>query len=190
VLCVLTGCGGEGPGDPQASAPSSTRGPPDRTQPAAATEEIAPQVAPAQAPTTQPVAAPEPPAAAAAPPAEEAPKRDFGAELSAAVGDLSKCVEPRTASDTTAAGAKLSIALEVVVTESGIVTRSSVRAPGLDPGELDCVRERLSRVRVRSPVEEAPRTIRADVSLTLQATAQPDSPPTSPEAPPTGAGYP
>jgi hypothetical protein len=124
---------------------------------------------------------------------EKKPERDLGAELRTAVGDLASCVKPRTAAAGTPAGTTLSIALEAVVTETGLVTRSGARGTGHEPDELDCARKRLGAVRLVGPIEAAPRTITASVTLTLQP-AQPVQPggeaPAAPQAAPTGSGYP
>ena len=201
LACVMPGaslaCGGGG-GEPQASPPASSRGPrkyaadvpsPDEeARRAAEAAEAAKRAAAASpiAPAAKPAA--EAPAAAK-PAAEEKPARDLGAELATAVGNLAACVQPRTAGSGTAAGTTLAIGLEAVVTENGIVTRSSVRASALEAPELDCVRRRLAAVRLRAPVEEAPRTVTTSITLTLQAAA-PAAPPPAPPVTPTGTGYP
>jgi len=101
---------------------------------------------------------------------EEVPERDLGKELVAAVGSPATCMEPRQSGS---APPEVSVSLEAVVTENGIVTRSDARSSQLNANELACIKARLSSTRLRAPIDAAPRTVAATVTLKLSAAPAP-----------------
>jgi len=169
ALCALwlCACGGGGPSD--AAPARSTRGAfraqdgdpapvaapsPTSTTPTA----ISPSAAPAQA-AAAPVAAPKD-----AKKEEEKP-RDYSAELLTALGTPTDCLKPRSAAD---APSEISISLEAHLVDIGMVTRAYAQSSQLDKDELACVQERLGGLRFRAPVDGAPRTVGATLTLQLK----------------------
>jgi hypothetical protein len=110
----------------------------------------------------------EPAAREEAKPEEEEEKvvRDLDAELQEAFGSPLGCLKQRLAG--TDAPTAISISLEVNVLENGMVTRSEASSAQLDDEEMRCVRQRLSALRLRAPVEDAPRSARTTVELALK----------------------
>jgi hypothetical protein len=104
---------------------------------------------------------------------EEEEKRDLGKELLAAVGSPTNCLRSRTGSD---APQSISIALEAVVVESGMVTRAYARSSALDAEEAECVRKRVAALSLRGPIEEAPRTVTATLEFKQKPAGKPGSP--------------
>jgi hypothetical protein len=66
---------------------------------------------------------------------------------------------------------QISIAVDATVVESGLVTRAYASSSQLDAEELKCIEQRLSTLRMRAPIEAAPRGIRATIELALQPSA-------------------
>jgi hypothetical protein len=91
--------------------------------------------------------------------------RDLDAELKEAFGTPLSCLKPRTGPDVPP---EIRIDIEATLIDNGMVTRSEARSAQLDDEELRCVRQRLSSVRLREPIEEAPRSARAAIQLTLK----------------------
>ena len=94
--------------------------------------------------------------------AAEAPERDLGAELRAAIGAPSACGSLGTQTG------RFQIQLSITVTENGVVVRGNARGP-IPQGTLDCLTRRLQGVRLRAPIPGAPRVVTA--SLILEGTA-------------------
>jgi hypothetical protein len=113
----------------------------------------------------------EPPASAPAQPAEPPAKaqRDYAAELLAALGDPTSCLKPRTGRD---APTEIIVELEAHVVGAGSVSRSYVRSTQLDADETECVRKRTSSLRLRTPIDDAPRTVRATLRLAMKSAAK------------------
>ena len=112
-------------------------------------------------------------ASQAAKPADEATKktpdeRDYGAELLAAIGSPVQCLKTRIGPDAPSA---IAISLEATVVETGIVTRNQATSAQLDESEIKCVQARLAGLRLRAPIPDAPRTVRATLELNQQAPA-------------------
>jgi len=97
--------------------------------------------------------------------AEQPPPRDLGAELRAAVGDPSPCVQGSTDSIT---GERLVFDVDATVTALGRVTRAVVTSSA--PDEVNrCVRQRIESQVLRAPIEDAPTTIHTTIELTRRA---------------------
>jgi len=91
-------------------------------------------------------------------PEQEAPERDFEAELRRLAGDPASCgsLGPATA--------PITIRLAATITSQGVVTRGS--ASGNVPSEVEaCLTSRIEHGRFRAPVEDAPRRVSAEVRL-------------------------
>ena len=141
-----------------APAPPSTPAPqPLPEQP------TAPPALPNEAPPDEPrEEAATLPAEQAAPDDPEKPPRNMSAELESMIGSPASCLAPRPANE---APSQVSISLGASVMPSGAVGRGEVSAPGLSPTELDCVRKRLESVRFAPPIENAPFTVNASITL-------------------------
>lgn len=185
ALCCAIACG-----DDQEQAPvgRSTRGvfPTQQAQPAQAAPIAAPTAAQPRPVEAPPVIAPAKPVEEQAP--EEKPKRDYSAELLAAVGTPAACLKARSSAD---APAEISVSLETHVVDTGAVTRGYASSSRLDDEELLCIRKLLSGLRFQAPVDEAPRTVTATLRLQLKAPDKADNAaPQAPTTPPTMApGY-
>jgi hypothetical protein len=163
-------CGGGG-AEPIAPSP-----PPPRGIPRVASTD-GPPAEPAAA---EPAATPEPfrwldetraakldkPADTASP---DAGKRDYDAELRAAVGDPSGCLRARTGPDIPR---QISIEVEAHVMAAGNISRSYVRSPQLAAEELECIRKRIEPLHLRPPIDDAPRSVRATLTLALETPAK------------------
>jgi hypothetical protein len=130
--------------------------------------------APAQQPQAQPAFA-EPQAQPAKPKPEAAPEqkpeeRDLNAELLAAVGSPVDCLKPRTGESAPTA---LHIQIDATVVETGLVTRAYAHSSQLDAEELQCMTKRVSSLRLRAPIDQAPRSLSATLELTSKT---PESP--------------
>ena len=136
-------------------------------------------------------AAPPPPAQAALPRPAASPKRaepaheeeeteaekeerDYSAELLAAVGTPVHCLKQRVKSPDVPS--EIRIDINATVVEVGLVTRAYVRSSHLDDEELKCVEEHVSRLRMRGPIEEAPRSISTTFVVELKPAAAPAAP--------------
>ncbi len=138
------------------------------------------QGAPVEEVAAQPkAAAPQPwdpfGATPAAEPAAEVEKkapdeRDYAAELLAAIGSPVQCLRTRVGPDVPSA---IAISLEATVVETGIVTRNQVTSAQLDASEIKCVAARLAALRLRAPIPDAPRTVRATLELKQAPAAKP-----------------
>jgi hypothetical protein len=197
VVLVVNACSGKKP-EEDAAPSGPSRGlapPPERPEP-----QEAPQQAPAQpfrfpddtpAPTAAPAAEGQP--APAAP--EGPPPRDYSGELKSLVGSPSGCLKPRVGAQ---APREISVTVEAVVMESGMVSRAYARAGDLDDDELSCIRARLGSARMGGGVENAPRTVTTTISMVLQPATTPvranqpgneeGNAPSEPGAQPSGEG--
>jgi hypothetical protein len=166
VLTLLFACASDKQTDAPNTAPRGSRHRAHGEQGAA----VAPgEEQPAQEPIAEQAVAK---AADAKPPEKE--KRDYGAELLAAVGSPVDCLKPRTAGPDVPG--RISIVVDATVTETGLVTRGYASSSQLDAEELKCVEQRLATLRMRGPIEDAPRSVRATVELALQPPAtKPDA---------------
>jgi hypothetical protein len=145
------------------SDPLFANGQPSEQPRAAAPAEQPPAAAPAEDPAEQPAQAE----------AEAKPARDFSAELVQMLGNPIACLSARAAGD---APRELEIALATQVMPSGAVGRSEVSAPGLEAGELACLRGRVEALHFTGPIENAPFAVRGSVHLTRAATPAPTAP--------------
>jgi hypothetical protein len=158
---------GYGTADPTAPSPPPPRGLPR------ATSTDRPPPKPAAVPSPEPFRwldeskAPKPAAPVEASP--DAGKRDYEAELRAALGDPSSCLAARTD-----AGAKgeIRIDVEAYVMAHGNISRGYVRAPQLAAEELECIRKRITPLRLRPPIEDAPRAVRTTLRLAVETSAK------------------
>ncbi|MAQ13663.1 MAG: hypothetical protein CMN30_02585 [Sandaracinus sp.] len=92
---------------------------------------------------------------------EEEETRDFAAELRTIAGD------PRSCGSLGEATGPITIRLLATTTSQGVVTRSSVSG-NIPAAVRTCLEARLSRGRFRAPVEEAPRTVSAEIRLEVE----------------------
>jgi len=160
---------GSGGAEPIAPSPRPARGV-SRVAPT----ERPPAKAPVAAPAPEPFRWPEETKAAKADiPSEATPPdagtRDYGAELRAALGDPSGCLTARTGPDIPK---QISIDVEAYVMATGNISRSYVRSPQLVAEELECIRRRLEPLRLRPPIDDAPRSVRATLTLALETPAK------------------
>ena len=102
------------------------------------------------------------PAAAANPGAEAQPEgneqqgpppRDYSGELKGLVGSPSGCLKPRVGAR---APREITVTVDAVVMESGMISRAYARSSDLDDEELACIRARLGSARMQPAVEAAP----------------------------------
>lgn len=150
------------------NAPAETPAPkPTAPKPAAAVEEATP--IPEQAPLP----------AAAEEKKDEAPPRDYPAELLAALGAPVDCLHPRSGADVPS---ELHVDVQVYLLETGFVSRAYARSPSLDAAETQCLTKRASSLRLRGPIEDAPRSVSTTLTLTLQRAEKPAAE-KAPEAP-------
>jgi hypothetical protein len=119
----------------------------------------------AQAMEPAPVAAPQQ-NAVPAPAPEQEPERDLNAELQAAFGSPASCIKPRL--DSEAAPSAIRVDLEAHLVQSGLVSRGYARSSQLDAEELACLEKRLGALRLRGPIEGAPRSARTHFDLELK----------------------
>jgi hypothetical protein len=168
ALLVLFGCGwdevGNAPSPSQRGGPREVTVAPPRPPPAPAAP-AQPQLAQQPQPAADRPSMFKPAAAKTEEEAKKEPARDYPAELLAAVGTPVSCFKPRVGPE---APPEIRIALDVHVIESGMVTRAYARSAQLDESELDCVRKRLGALRLRAPVDAAPRSISATLELKLK----------------------
>jgi len=99
----------------------------------------------------------------------DAGKRDYGAELRAAVGDPSSCLDARIGADVPS---EISIEIEAFVMAAGNVSRGYARSRQLAAEELECIRKRIEPLRFRPPIDDAPRAVRATLRLVLKTPAK------------------
>jgi hypothetical protein len=114
----------------------------------------------AEAPKAKPAAAPE----------EKPEERDLNAELLAAVGTPIDCLKPRTGES---APTSLRIQIDATVVETGLVTRAYAHSSQLDAEELQCMTKRASALRLRAPIDQAPRSLSATLELTAKTPGDP-----------------
>lgn len=172
VLALLVACdiAKTPPGAPTRPRGADNRiSPPD---PAAGTADTADEPAPRRSvplqvqPTEEVTAeAPTPAGEAEAEAEAEEPARDLSAELQAALAGAVGCLGVREADQ---GPDQLSFSVSVTFTESGMATRAEASASGLTEAERVCVRQRALATRLRAPVEGAPRTVAATVTLNRQ----------------------
>jgi hypothetical protein len=99
----------------------------------------------------------------------DAGKRDYDAELRTAVGDPSGCLTARTGPDIPR---QISIEVEAYVMAAGNISRSYVRSPQLAAEELECIRRRIEPLRLRPPIDDAPRSLPPTLRLALESQAK------------------
>jgi hypothetical protein len=110
----------------------------------------------------------------------EAAERDYASELLAALGTDTACFDEATLR---AAGRQLRVPVMVVVSSSGRVTRAEVSGL-LDPAR-GCVRRRAEAAAFSTPIEGAPRTVRATLQIDVaSASATSVDAPRPSDAPP------
>jgi hypothetical protein len=117
-------------------------------------------------PAANPVAPAEPEGTAQ----EGPPPRDYAGELKGLVGSPSGCLKPRAGAR---APREITVTVEAIVMESGMISRAYARSGELDDEELACIRARLGSARMQPDVEAAPRAVSTTVSLVLQPSAAP-----------------
>jgi len=105
-----------------------------------------------------------------APPEQKPEERDLNAELLAAVGSPVDCLKPRQGDSAPTA---LRIQIDATVVETGLVTRAYVHASDLDAEELQCMTKRVSALRLRAPIDQAPRSLSATLELTAKTPENP-----------------
>jgi len=189
AVLELAACSRDKPPD-EAPAADLGRGLHGKTTPppaAAAPTEPAPAPAPTPFvfPDDAPPAAAKPAAAtpegAAAP--DGPPPRDYSGELKGLVGSPGGCLKPRVGARSPR---EITVTVEAVVMETGMISRAYARSSELDDEELACIRARLASARMKPAVEQAPRSVSTTVSLILQpGAAQPAA-----AAPPPGYDQP
>jgi hypothetical protein len=194
ALCLLVGASAS-------CSDSGSRDEPPKDRPRGlvpATDRPVSAAQPAAAPSAAAPLEPTPAADPTPPPAEEekkdeAPPRDYGAELLAAFGAPLDCLHPRTDAN---APAEVRIDVQAYLLETGYVSRAYVRAPALDEPEVQCLTKRASSLRLAAPVEQAPRSVSTTLTLTLKRAEKPaaDNPPAggdnAPQNPAEGAQNP
>ena len=67
----------------------------------------------------------------------------------------------------------LRIQIDATVVETGLVTRAYVHASDLDAEELQCMTKRVSALRLRAPIDQAPRSLSATLELTAKTPENP-----------------
>ena len=92
--------------------------------------------------------------------APEQPERDLSAELRALVGQPSQCIDLDTVAEQ---GGKLTVQIGAYVLSTGAITRASVSAPGQPASTIRCIEQQVVAQRLRDPVPNTPRTVRAEL---------------------------
>jgi len=128
--------------------------------------------APARRDPMQVQLAEDPAEAPATPPGEgeaeeeaEKPERDLSAELQAALAGAVGCLGVREANQ---GPDQLSFSVSVTFVASGMATRAEASSADLTEAERVCVRQRALATRLQGPLEDAPRTVAATVTLNRQ----------------------
>jgi hypothetical protein len=121
-------------------------------------------------------------AAAAAEAATSPEKRDFAEEFRRKISGAVTCLKVRAAD---VAPAHIDIAVTAQVMPSGAVGRGEASASLLDVAELTCVRHQIEAVHFDAPIENAPFSVSATLSID-QAPRQPAAPGGSAAAPAAG----
>ena len=98
-------------------------------------------------------------------PQKEAEKRDYSAELKNAIGGPVDCLKPRGGPDSPA---EIRVDLEAYFLETGAMSRGYARSSQLDEGELQCIRSRLESIRLRAPIDQAPRSVQTTLTFKLK----------------------
>ncbi len=88
--------------------------------------------------------------------------RDLAGELKAIAGDVLGCVP---AAERAALPERVTLDLEAVVTNSGVVSRADVRSGDVSASAAVCLRTRIGAARFGAPVPDAPRSVTAHVVL-------------------------
>ncbi len=99
----------------------------------------------------------------------EAPTRDLAEELRGMISNPSACFTKRTVGS---GPSNLTLSISATVTPSGIINRAQVSGSSLTDEESACLEAMVVRARFRSPVDEAPTTVRATVELREKAPAK------------------
>lgn len=103
-----------------------------------------------------------------APPGLEPPPRDLPAELARAFGTPTRCISQATR-DRVVEGT-LRMTVLVTVSPTGVVTRAYVSGAQLGADDRECLTEHAERLRLRGPIEGAPRSIATVVEYTVAST--------------------
>ncbi len=123
------------------------------------------------------------PASPDAKPADEKAKRDLGGELRTALGQPTDCLDLQKVVDD---GGKILVRVAAYVGPSGRITRATVTAPGQALQALSCIERRTVAIKMKDPVEDAPRLVETELSFQIarNQAAPPTAPPPAPAAPP------
>jgi hypothetical protein len=99
--------------------------------------------------------------------------RDYAAELSGLLGSPASCLGPRAFEE---ALKPVNIEIAAQLMPSGAIGRVEVRAAALSPAELQCVQRLVAQLRLRGPIEAAPRGVQTRVTLQPKAAAKEPTP--------------
>jgi hypothetical protein len=163
-LCwLLLGCGSD------ASEQPAVLGRPRGVVPSRIARQPEPTASPEQPASPQPATEPWPEQEPEAPAKPEKPvepeKRDYGAELLAALGSPTDCLKPRQGPDSPP---EIKVELEAYLLETGTMSRGYARSSELDPDELKCIRSKLESRSLKGPIEQAPRAVHASLSFKVK----------------------
>jgi hypothetical protein len=181
VVLVVTGCG---PCAPTKEPPARGIARPDAGGPRSASAQGAPTPPPPRspAPPALRMKTPPPPLTDESAEEDEPEARNLSAELRRALGGLAGCVAG-------AAGKVPEVTqvnVTVTVTDTGVVSRASVQAPGWPDEPRRCA-ERLARqVRLAGPIAGAPRSVTASVTVHGPPPPRPPRPEDEPWQPSSG----
>lgn len=106
--------------------------------------------------------------------------RDLGAELRSLLGSPASCLTPRPYQPSLTT---VTIQISAQVMQSGVLGRVEARSPSLTPEEQHCVERLVSPIRLRGPIEGAPRGIQTQVALQPKAAAKPQPEAAAPTEP-------
>ncbi len=95
----------------------------------------------------------------------EAPGRDLGAELRAALGNPSSCI-PRGAANLPQ---RATLQVNAHVSVTGIITRAYASTPGFPPEMSRCLARRAEGLHLRGPIPDAPRVVHASLEIAASA---------------------
>jgi hypothetical protein len=111
-----------------------------------------------------------PPAAAESKAPEPAEKkaRDYSAELKGLLSSSVSCLTGHKAD----ARSAITINVSAQVMPSGSISRADAQGPGLSPVELSCIQKVVGTLRLNGPIDGAPRSVSAHLTLQSQATKE------------------
>jgi hypothetical protein len=125
-----------------------------------------------------------PSAAAATQPSE--PARDLSAELSAALNQMTDCVDAAQAAQRP--NGRLVVSVSAYVMGTGGISRATIDAPGQPAEALACFQRRLLAAKLREPVVGAPINVRGSAEVEVKAAGPRPTATTPPAAPAAPAG--